>query len=965
MRRKQELLHKCNSNQKRLAVIGAVFGAILFYAHPLLAQLMVTPGKLDVNGLGGAVYSVPVEIPPGTAGMVPSVSLQYNSQGGDGPLGVGWSVTGLSEINRCGKTLVQDGSIGGVAFNSNDRFCLDGQRLVAISGTYGADGTEYRTEMESFSKIISRGSTGSGPAWWEVRTKSGQIMEYGNTSNSKAMLSGIASIKSWLVNKISDTKGNYLTYTYANNFTYNSVNTGEVLPSVIAYTGNAGATLSPYNSVEFVYATRPDISPMYYAGVQTFRTQRLTNIRTKTGTTLVGDYRLTYEQSPTTNQSRVASIAQCDGAGACLPSVSFSWTSRSGRGTFDQATATHTDSLLGTPPRLTSYQASGDFNGDGKTDTAFFYSNSIYAFLSQLDGTFQRVTTIHNLSMGTPPQGTSVPVTGDMNGDGRMDVLFFYNTTIRTFLSNGDGTYQTVTSSIPQAIGSPPSVVPLADDFNGDGKTDVSLFFNSSIYSFTSNGDGTYQFSTSTHNLAMGNPPSANYSPAIGDFNGDGRKDIAFFANTIRTFLNNGNGTYQAVTSSPPQNIGSPPSVVSLVDDLNGDGKTDVSLFFNSSIFTFMSNGDGTYQSTITTHNLAMGNPPSAGYAPAVGDFNGDGRKDMAFFANSIRTFLNKGDGAYQLVTSSPPQNMGTPPSVVPLAEDLDGDGKTDVSLFFNNSIFSFMSNGDGTYHSIISTHGFAMGNPPSGNSAPLTGDFNGDGYADIAFFFNSTRYTFLNKIRTPELIIGVNVSSFGSTTSLDYKPLTDSAVYTKGTGAVYPRYDFQAPVFVVSAMTSPNGIGGTYASTYKYAGAQFHVTGRGFLGFASQTSTDSQTGVIQTTNFRQDFPYIGKMSSQTKVLSGVTLNSETNTYSLGTLPWSGTYFPYLSQKVTTSKDLDGTAMPTTTTTYAYDTYGNATQVTNSTPDGASQTTNSTYTNDTINWHLGRLSGSSATNVTP
>jgi hypothetical protein len=111
--------------------------------------------------------------------------------------GVGWSLAGLPTVSRCPQTLAQDGAIGHVAFDANDRFCLDGQRLVAISGTYGADGTEYRTEVDGFSKVISRGSAGTGPAWFEVRTKSGQILEFGNTADAKVLVQGAATIRVW------------------------------------------------------------------------------------------------------------------------------------------------------------------------------------------------------------------------------------------------------------------------------------------------------------------------------------------------------------------------------------------------------------------------------------------------------------------------------------------------------------------------------------------------------------------------------------------------------------------------------------------------------------------------------------------------------------------------------------------------------------------------------------------------
>jgi len=99
--------------------------------------------------------------------MVPSLKLSYSSQNGNGILGMGWSLSGLLSIGRCAQSLAQDGQRGGITYNmtsATDRFCLDGQRLVAVSnGTYGADGMEYRTEIDAYSRIISHGTAGTRP----------------------------------------------------------------------------------------------------------------------------------------------------------------------------------------------------------------------------------------------------------------------------------------------------------------------------------------------------------------------------------------------------------------------------------------------------------------------------------------------------------------------------------------------------------------------------------------------------------------------------------------------------------------------------------------------------------------------------------------------------------------------------------------------------------------------------------
>src|SRR5262245_32909303 len=168
------------------AVMALSLAVFLFAPHaPRAVAQMALPGKFDVGSSGAATYSIPIAVPPGTAGMTPALALGYVSQGGNGIVGMNWSLSGLPSINRCPQTILQDGVRGSVNFGANDRFCLDGQRLMVISGAYGADGAEYRTEIESFSRVISHGMVGTGPAWFEVHTKSGQIMEFGNTPDSR------------------------------------------------------------------------------------------------------------------------------------------------------------------------------------------------------------------------------------------------------------------------------------------------------------------------------------------------------------------------------------------------------------------------------------------------------------------------------------------------------------------------------------------------------------------------------------------------------------------------------------------------------------------------------------------------------------------------------------------------------------------------------------------------------------
>src|SRR5690606_36574145 len=132
-----------------------------------------TPGSAAVSPTGEATYTVPIFAPPGTNGMTPVLSLNYSSNGGSRWIGQGWNIGGLSAITRCGKTWAQDGEARNVRLDANDRFCLDGNRLRTASGDHGANGTEYRTEVETFARIRSWGVAGNGPAYFIAEMKDG------------------------------------------------------------------------------------------------------------------------------------------------------------------------------------------------------------------------------------------------------------------------------------------------------------------------------------------------------------------------------------------------------------------------------------------------------------------------------------------------------------------------------------------------------------------------------------------------------------------------------------------------------------------------------------------------------------------------------------------------------------------------------------------------------------------------
>ena len=87
-------------------------------------------GSGSVAPTGEYRYTIPIRVPPGVAGLQPDLALTYSSRSGDGILGVGWSLSGLSEIHRCAKTFAIDDRAAGVDYNDSDALCIDGNRLL-------------------------------------------------------------------------------------------------------------------------------------------------------------------------------------------------------------------------------------------------------------------------------------------------------------------------------------------------------------------------------------------------------------------------------------------------------------------------------------------------------------------------------------------------------------------------------------------------------------------------------------------------------------------------------------------------------------------------------------------------------------------------------------------------------------------------------------------------------------------
>jgi hypothetical protein len=298
-----------------------------------------------------------------------------------------------------------------------------------------------------------------------------------------------------------------------------------------------------------------------------------------------------------------------------------------------------------------------------------------------------------------------LPATGDFDGDGKDDVVSFVRDAqkngargdVRVALSSG-------TSFGPAAIWHGWFCVgqelPAVGDFNGDGKDDVATFVRNSktgsgandVWVALSSGS-----SFGTSKVWQGDLCRAGELPCVGDVNGDGKDDVISFVRSVRTGADEGDVW---VALSTGTGFGTPTkwhnffcigTELPRVGDFNGDGKDDIASFVRDSktglaandVWVALSTGSSFGNSSVWSYNFC-----GPGELPEIGDFNGDGKDDFASFVHGARS---TGDGKAVYVGISTGAKIGTvsiwndsfcPSTDLPGVGDFDGDGYADAASF-------------------------------------------------------------------------------------------------------------------------------------------------------------------------------------------------------------------------------------------------------------------------------------------
>jgi hypothetical protein len=336
------------------------------------------------------------------------------------------------------------------------------------------------------------------------------------------------------------------------------------------------------------------------------------------------------------------------------------------------------------------------------------------------------------------PGGVAI---ADFNGDGHADIAVGLNSsTLEVFPGKGSSQFGTAVSTSTNLPGN----FLMTADFNNDGKPDLAVISVNgglpigSIY--LGNGDGSFKFPATA---GFGGQPYA-----LGDINADGKLDMAtitnnaFNYNSVTLLYGKGDGTFR--TSAALNATGVPEGGVT-VGDFNGDGKLDLALpafTSNNVLQVYPGNGNGTFQAPLDS-------PISQSFAAVVpADVNGDGILDLV--ADGKCVFLGKGDGSFtEKGCIAIPSGLFV---VSMVFGDFNGDGKLDLLSLgsfatppFNQLVLLSLGNGDGTFDPPMKISAGKLGASPELTGLAI-GDFNNDGKMDFAVSSLNRTFVYLQK---------------------------------------------------------------------------------------------------------------------------------------------------------------------------------------------------------------------------
>lgn len=934
-----------------------------------LETIGATAAKFRVNEAGAATYSIPIFAAPGVAGVLPELGLSYSSLGGNGLVGQGWSIAGMSNINRCRQTKETDDVTGGVNFDAADRFCLDGQRLLLVpnTGTYGSAGSEYRTEIDSYTKIVLESGIGGHPNYFKAWRKDGSVTEYGNnndSANSALLLPDGTTAVFWAQSRFEDSAGYYNGHSNPVLYDYEADSaTGEHRIKSVSYANDQAR-------IDFVYnSDRPDKRVSYLAGQVFYTNRRLERIESWNDGTKLRRYELTFKTGTHNGLSQLEKIQEC-GPSSCYRPTVFDWENES-YGVNPIANGTHGGGYSGGRP--------ADLDGDGQNELLFTSLDDGKVFIRlfvKYGNSWRESTLVQPIEARKDIRNTWSVI--DYDNDGHHDLLYALS----------DGWYV----RRGRSRNDQPDLYGQVRVLNRDSEEEFTVIADA-------DGDGRADFlrvdgGQVKVQLLRGLTGSQYYLPEVA-------------RSLVRAADSGCDGYVYSCTYTPEE-------VKPLVLDFDGDGQADLALKEKVII--------GCLDGSLCGNVVLPTRIDWVLYRAEGNQYVEHTRVGGNLKGSEIRFFDINGDGLPELVTGDVDQNFNNPwyyrlnlgnqfAANVSLGSfdktaaeklqilDFNGDGLGDLLYPAGINWVTRLNNGNGFNGSIATGVKAYIGDSPDKWHATFY-DANGDGKLDavvgdqrdksgpnqILMYLGASAFEATN-------VIGKITNGDGLITNVTYKALTDPSqpyYYTKGTvagtldwGRGSAVIDTIPATYAVQRVTSssPRAEQGAAGSvdhgavssiSYAYAQQMIQGGGRGSLGFGTVISIDNQTGVQTHTVYSQFFPMQGRPFQTT------TYTADQQKLSFASNVWADynadgsngvTRQPYLYSATDESYDLTviDSLLTTQVTNTRIDDYGNAVSVDVITTDEVNSlsyrmlTSNEYDEDDVPKWWLGRLSKSTIT----
>lgn len=844
-------------------------------------------GSLGVSPSGNAVYTYPIEVPPGIGtDNQPDLSLSYSqSADSSGICGLRWSLNGLSSIFCTPPIAAIDGKLRNTNIQLEHRYALDGSQLICTSGVYGGSNAAYSTETNATEEI--RGSADKG---FIIVNDDGRIREYGTSPDS--IIRGQKGMPvEWKLKKSSDCFGNYMTYNYTDSprlrqTKQRSLTSGSRFSYIdsIKYTSNDRAGYQGRLMVDFFYGNRRDVVLSSTYGMTSILAHRLEQIETGVVSSddsyiqMARAYRLEYNYSPDSGDSLLDSITELSSRYRALTPTKFTYSTNNGqlgyKHTFQDMTHFYNlhDTISVIPVDIR-----GKNTGDVVTvqrDRATGSSQLVSYFAEIISPTPSKQTIKWTQSSGfrayaslprLDPQVEPNILIADLNHDGRTDIIIPYkDANGRLMFSVSRAKIQGFEDAVILPSGQlwHPNSKFFALDTNGNGLIDiVEVVYHASGYC---------EIQTYFDICQV----SSGHLPAFARSKPWYEKGSTVDWVVIRHHISGSTGLVHITNVHSKQGMRELCATTFKSTSLLGD--TAAFVRGTTSVLTSFDYSDGVERSVLSC------------------DINGDGTQDIVLcsmrpsqgvFKFNLMSFIHDGQGTFSkqqertfmirndmLDTSKKGQfitvslDNGRYPSVGYLYPDTvknswvllsgRGDSQGNIAEFQKTTLFSAIT-------------------APIDSFTLTQTDLNGNGVSDW-FAYRITGSTFslcpiYSKLENAELLKSVT-NPLGLKQTLNYASL-NSSVYSPGSDIIGQKYaaadDFSDVIClggkaqVVASITEVNeptinAIPHQGKWSYTYEGLKLSRRNLGILGFASVSRLDELAGIRTTTKYSQTWPLIG-----------------------------------------------------------------------------------------------------------